>query len=63
MLSWLGEQRGNDKLVEAGGAIGDAVDAVLSSRDSRTRDLGGSMNTDDFGTCVASEVLSGKAAT
>ena len=61
MLSWLGERRGNDKLVEAGRTIGDAVDAVLSSADSRTRDLGGSMNTDDFGSCVASEVLSGKA--
>ena len=52
MLSWLGEQRGIAKLIDAGSAISDAVDTVLDAPANRTRDLGGTVNTDAFGTLV-----------
>ncbi|WP_299506984.1 isocitrate/isopropylmalate dehydrogenase family protein [uncultured Roseobacter sp.] len=53
MLSWLGEQRGAPKLMEAGRAISDAVDAVIDDPAKRTRDIGGTVNTDAFGRLVA----------
>ncbi len=60
MLSWLGEQRGEPKLLEAGRAISDSVDAVIDDPAKRTRDIGGSVNTDAFGQLVA-EHLSAKS--
>ncbi|KIC46351.1 3-isopropylmalate dehydrogenase [Ruegeria sp. ANG-S4] len=56
MLIWLGEQKGSPKLMEAGRAIADAVDAVIDDPAKRTRDLGGTVNTDTFGTLVAEMV-------
>lgn len=59
MLSWLGEQRSIDKLMTAGDAISKAVDEVLDDPAKRTRDLGGSVNCDTFGTYVAEAVKAG----
>ena len=56
MLTWLGEQRGNAKLIQAGNAIAEAVDAVIDDPAKRTRDLGGTVNTDTFGCYVAEAV-------
>ena len=56
MLTWLGEQRNVSKLMEAGKTIADAVDTVIDDPANRTRDLGGSMNTDAFGSLVADMV-------
>ncbi|WP_108660971.1 isocitrate/isopropylmalate dehydrogenase family protein [Acuticoccus kandeliae] len=56
MLSWLGEQRGEAKLLDAGAAIARAVDAVLEDPAKRTRDIGGTVNTDAFGRLVADAV-------
>lgn len=56
MLSWLGERRSVARLAEAGGAIHAAVDAVLADPANRTRDLGGTVNTDDFGRRVAAAI-------
>ena len=56
MLGWLGEQRGMQNFLDAGTAIDAAVDAVLTDPASRTRDLGGSVNTDAFGGLVAAAV-------
>ena len=53
MLGWLGEQRGGQNLMDAGLGISDAVDAVLTNPANRTRDLGGAVNTDAFGSLVA----------
>lgn len=53
MLSWLGEKRGLANFETAGEAIEKAVDAVLADPAKRTRDLGGTMNTDAFGAAVA----------
>ncbi len=57
MLSWLGEQRGVPKLMDAGKAIADAVDVVIDDPAKRTRDLGGKVNTDAFGRFVAETLL------
>lgn len=56
MLSWLGEQRGLPQFEAAGAEIERAVDEVLAQPESRTRDLGGKMNTDTFGSLVAGTI-------
>ena len=53
LLDWLGEKRKSDKLLRAGKAIDAAVDEVLSSRETRTADLGGKLGTRAFGEAVA----------
>lgn len=52
MLSWLGERRGVQALMDAGAAIAQAVDTVLDDPAKRTRDLGGTVDTDAFGDFV-----------
>ncbi|MCW5709021.1 isocitrate/isopropylmalate dehydrogenase family protein [Shinella sp.] len=59
MLSWLGEQRGLPHFEAAGAEIERAVDEVLADPASRTRDLGGTTNTDTFGSLVAGAVRAG----
>jgi 3-isopropylmalate dehydrogenase len=59
MLGWLGERRGLPAFVAAAAAIDGAVDTVLADPASRTRDLGGSMNTDTFAGLVAAVVSAG----
>jgi len=56
MLTWLGEQRDIQKLQDAGNAIAAAVDNVIDDPAKRTRDLGGNVNTDQFGDFVAESV-------
>ncbi|MCT8161619.1 isocitrate/isopropylmalate dehydrogenase family protein [Pseudoruegeria sp. SHC-113] len=62
MLSWLGEQRGEARLMEAGQAIATAVDTVIDTPANRTRDLGGTVNTDAFGTLVAQQLMADAVA-
>ncbi len=57
MLGWLGERRGVQKLMDAGSELSKAVDNVLDSPANRTRDLGGTVNTDAFGTLVADALV------
>ncbi len=56
MLTWLGERRGITELSDAGRAIEVAVDEVIDDPAKRTRDLGGTVNTDTFGNLVAETV-------
>lgn len=56
MLSWLGEQRKLPNFEAAGSEMERAVDEVLSNPATRTRDLGGSTNTDVFGDLVAAAI-------
>ncbi len=53
LLAWLGERRGDDRLVRAGAAIEAALDHVIATPDGRTTDLGGKLGTDAFGARVA----------
>lgn len=56
MLSWLGEQRKLPTFEAAGAEIERAIDEVLANPESRTRDLGGTLNTDAFGKLVAQAI-------
>ena len=49
LLAWLGERRGEKKLVEAAQAIEAALDAAIADPNTRTRDLGGPLGTGAFG--------------
>ncbi len=48
LLIWLGKRHGEESLVAAGGTIETALEAMLSSPESRTRDLGGPLGTSSF---------------
>ena len=56
LLAWLGERRGDEKLVKAGAAIEAALDRVIAMADGRTLDMGGKLGTDAFGKRVAEAV-------
>ena len=56
LLAWLGERRGDAKLVQAGQAIEAALDRVIAEPDGRTPDMGGKLGTDAFGARVAQAV-------
>jgi 3-isopropylmalate dehydrogenase len=53
MLEWLGARHKSDRLAEAGRAIDRAVDQLLESAGTRTRDLGGTLGTARFASLVA----------
>ena len=53
MLTWLGQRRDDKRVEAAGQAMERAVDTVLENPQTRTRDLGGTINTDTFGEHVA----------
>ena len=57
LLAWLGERRGNDRLLRAGELIERALDAVIARPEWRTADLGGSLGTKAFGERVATVVV------
>ena len=48
MLDWRGKRDGNEKLLAAAKLIEDGVENVISHRESRTRDVGGTLGTKDF---------------
>lgn len=52
MLDWRGRRDGNPRLVEASRRMERAIDAVLASPATRTRDLGGLLGTNDFASAV-----------
>jgi 3-isopropylmalate dehydrogenase len=56
LLAWLGERRGDDKLVRAAKAIEAALDSVIAKPEWRTPDMGGPLGTDAFGQRVAQAV-------
>ena len=53
LLAWLGERRGDDKLIRAARSIEAALDSTIAKPDGRTRDMGGTLGTDGFGQQVA----------
>jgi isocitrate/isopropylmalate dehydrogenase len=54
LLEWLAVRRSDSNLATAARAIETAVDRVLSDRDKRTADLGGSAGTREFALAVSS---------
>ncbi len=59
LLAWLGERRGEKKLVDAAQAIETALDAAIAKPEWRTSDLGGPLGTDAFGKRVGELVGGG----
>ncbi|MDB5368881.1 MAG: 3-isopropylmalate dehydrogenase [Roseomonas sp.] len=55
-LEWLGERRGEAKLLEAAKAIGEGVDCLLDNPATRTMDLGGPLGTRAFAAKLAEAV-------
>ena len=56
LLAWLGERRGEEKLLRAASAIEAALDRVIAQPSGRTSDMGGKLGTDAFGARVAQAV-------
>lgn len=56
LLNWMGTRHNKPALHQAAGAMERAIDTVLADPKSRTRDLGGKMNCDEFGRHVATVV-------
>jgi 3-isopropylmalate dehydrogenase len=56
LLAWLGERRGEDKLVKAAAGIEAALDRIIATPDGRTGDLGGKLGTDAFAARVAKAI-------
>ncbi len=48
LLAWLGERRGDDRLLRAAGLIETALDFTVASPERRTRDLGGPLGMKAF---------------
>jgi isocitrate/isopropylmalate dehydrogenase len=58
LLSWRGKRDGNAKLVDAAAVIERAIAAALHDPALRTRDLGGTRNTDEFAQSVCEFIRS-----
>jgi isocitrate/isopropylmalate dehydrogenase len=57
LLAWLAQKRGNLDMASAAKAIENTIDSVLHNPLSRTRDLGGSLGTKEFGDIVAERLV------
>ena len=53
LLNWIGTHHGKPAFHQAAAAIDQAVDSILADPKARTRDLGGTVNCDEFGRLVA----------
>lgn len=56
LLDWHGQRAGNPELVAAAALVERAVDKVLENPQTRTRDIGGSLNTDAFTAALVAAV-------
>jgi isocitrate/isopropylmalate dehydrogenase len=56
LLDWSGQRSANPQLVAAAAQVERAVDAALENPRTRTRDIGGSLNTDAFAAEVVKSI-------
>jgi isocitrate/isopropylmalate dehydrogenase len=56
LLDWHGQRTANSQLIAAAARVEKAVDAVLEDPRTRTRDIGGPLNTDAFTAAVVDAV-------
>ena len=56
LLDWLGERHGRDDLGKAAARLEAAVEAVLDNPATRTRDIGGTLGTAEFGEAVCNAI-------
>ena len=57
LLDWRGRRDADPRLIEAAALIGRAVDQVLDTPALRTRDVGGSRNTNAFAEAVVAAIM------
>jgi isocitrate/isopropylmalate dehydrogenase len=60
LLDWRGRKDGNDALIAAAWAIEQAIDRTIANPATRTRDIGGSLDTDAYADAVIAAI--GEAA-
>ena len=48
LLDWIGQRRGDSAFIEAGQLITRAIDRAVDNPETRTRDIGGSLGTEEF---------------
>ena len=56
LLDWIGQRRNDTAFIEGGQLITHAIDRVLDNPATRTRDIGGDLNTDAFTDIVVAEI-------
>jgi 3-isopropylmalate dehydrogenase len=56
LFEWLSTRHARNEFAQAANAIESAVDTALKSRDTRTRDLGGNLNTDAFAKHIVQQI-------
>ena len=56
LLDWLGQRHRNNAYHQAARAIEEAIDAVLSDSKTTTCDLGGTLSTSAFASCVSKAI-------
>ena len=54
LLDWIGQRKNDPAMIEGGQLVMRAIDRVLDNPDTRTRDIGGSLGTDEFTAAVLS---------
>jgi 3-isopropylmalate dehydrogenase len=62
LLDWRGRRDSNDKLTKAAALLETAVEKVLDTPATRTRDIGGTLNTDAFAEAVCAAVAAGSGS-
>ncbi|MEP9377466.1 isocitrate/isopropylmalate dehydrogenase family protein [Aquabacter sp. CN5-332] len=62
LLDWRGRRDGNEKLIEAAALIEQAVEQALEKPATRTRDVGGTLDTDAFAKTVSDIVAASARA-
>jgi len=63
LLDWLGRRRNDPRLTRAAALVEEAIESVLREPQSRTRDLGGKLDTDAFTAKVVDAVRAAGAST
>jgi len=58
LLNWIGKRDDDPKLIDAAALITGAVDRVLDDPETRTRDIGGDLHTDQFADVVVTTLES-----
>jgi 3-isopropylmalate dehydrogenase len=56
LLEWLAQRHGRSEFDQAAKAIDSAIDAALQKPETRTRDLGGTLGTQDFAKHIAAQI-------
>jgi 3-isopropylmalate dehydrogenase len=56
LFEWLAARHARPEFNQAAKAIDSAIDNALKSPQTRTRDLGGTLNTDAFGQHIAGQI-------